>query len=100
MIHNFEIIPNHVLGVPQYDDTFPIVFRFIGGDFNNWFVCLESVKDGKIQFSILRVPQDITDKQINKSQKKLSKILNQIIQTAIQSDNDGLLQHNFEKSPI
>jgi Ni/Fe-hydrogenase subunit HybB-like protein len=100
MTNSFEVIPNHILGIPQYDETFPIVFRFIEGDFAGWFVSLESLIGGKIEFCVLRVPQNITDKQIKKNHKKLSKILKQIINSAIQSDNDGLLQHSIEEPTI
>ena len=86
MIYNFDVIDPIHLGINPIDDTFPIIFKFHDGDFENWFVSVEGINKGKLSISVVGVPQNVSDKEIKKKTKQLSKVMGNIFQSIIEQD--------------
>ena len=87
----YEIWPSYIFdkNLPfTPDQLYPFYIRIMEGEFKDWFVEISDILDRggsmSVAHSIARVPNGISDEFVDKSIKKVDKILDSIVKDVLQ----------------
>jgi hypothetical protein len=102
MVHDVSVDSKYQIMPLNDGQGSGIMIHLTHSPFLNWFVMLSDIKlqghNLNCQISIERVPNDVTDKQIDKLRKKFTKLMQEIMQDLVKKTVDRL--ENQEQQTI